>query len=154
MADKIVVMRAGVIEQIGRPLDVYDRPANLFVAGFIGSPPMNILPGRIRDGRFVGDQVEIALPTAAATALEGRRVRLGFRAEDITRTATGIVCEALVVEPTGSEVQVTARAGGATVICMFRDRYMPAPGERFSITVDPSRVHLFLEETGERVDSL
>src|SRR5947208_2401561 len=109
MADKIVVMHDGVVEQIGAPLELYDRPDNLFVAGFIGSPAMNLLKGTIRaNGRaaFSGPGgVQLPLRAAAAAA-DGRPAIYGIRPEHFAIGDAGVEAEILVVEPTGSEIQV------------------------------------------------
>ncbi|ESZ55601.1 hypothetical protein X728_28895 [Mesorhizobium sp. L103C120A0] len=112
MADKIVVMHNGAIEQIGAPLEVYDRPANPFVAQFIGSPAMNIFRGRMdSQGRSVVETAEgISLPVANAPAgLRGRQVVYGIRPEHISLDPKGLGAEIVVVEPTGPETQVTLR---------------------------------------------
>src|SRR5215471_9558329 len=116
MADKIVVMHDGVVEQIGAPLDLYDRPGNVFVASFIGSPAMNLLKGTIRaNGRaeFVSES-GIRLPLAAAPGnSDGQPVIYGIRPEHFALAHDGAEAEVQVVEPTGSELQVAAKLGGA-----------------------------------------
>src|SRR5256884_1500610 len=116
MADKIVVMRDGVVEQIGEPLDLYDRPQNLFVAGFIGSPAMNFLNGAIRsNGRSEFESKDgIRLPLAAVpSASEGRHVICGIRPEHFSLADDGAEAELIVVEPTGPGTQVFSKVGGA-----------------------------------------
>src|SRR6476620_1470854 len=109
MADRIVVMHDGLVEQIGAPLELYDRPDNLFVAGFIGSPAMNMLKGRISvnvSAGFVGPN-GVKLPLASAPAnSEGRPAVYGVRPEHFTIADDGAEAEIVVVEPTGSETQV------------------------------------------------
>ena len=103
MADRIVVMHDGVIEQIGTPLELYDRPANLFVAGFIGSPAMNLIQGKMDGGAFVAtDGTRIELPNAPGGSA-GRNVTLGIRPEHLHLDAAGLPMEILTVEPTGSD---------------------------------------------------
>src|ERR1700704_3647650 len=112
MADKIVVMHDGLVEQIGAPLDLYDRPQNLFVAGFIGSPAMNFLNGAIRsNGRAEFESNDgIRLPLAAAPGVsDGRQVICGIRPEHFSLADDGAEAEIVVVEPTGSETQVFAK---------------------------------------------
>jgi multiple sugar transport system ATP-binding protein len=152
MADKIVVMHDGVVEQIGAPLELYDRPANLFVAGFIGSPAMNFLKGRLQAGRFVA-QDGTALPVAhAPAASDGQPVVYGIRPEHFVLDDTnGLPAEVAVVEPTGSETQVFARLAGADVVGVFRERIDAKPGQRIRIMPDPKLVHLFDEQTGKRL---
>jgi multiple sugar transport system ATP-binding protein len=151
MADKIVVMHDGVVEQVGAPLELYDRPANLFVAGFIGSPAMNFLKGHLQGGRFIaGDGT--ALPVAAApSASDGRPVIYGIRPEHFRLDVDGLPADVAVVEPTGSETQVFARFAGTDVVGVFRERVDAKPGQPIHISPDPKLVHLFDEQTGKRI---
>jgi len=151
MADKIVVMNMGNVEQIGSPLDLYDRPVNLFVAGFIGSPAMNFLKGRMEGSTFrVGD---LALPVPSAQ-LQGNGAAMiyGIRPEHWRLGGDGVDATVQVVEPTGSETQVIARLGGNPIICAFRERISARPGEAIRIAPDPSVVHLFDEASGARLN--
>jgi len=151
MADKIVVMHDGIVEQVGAPLDLYDRPANLFVAQFIGSPAMNVLPGRIEGGGFV-TQGGLRLPLRQAPAgAEGRPARYGIRPEHFALSGEGVPLEVVVVEPTGSETQVVAKAGGQEVICVFRERVSARPGETIRVQPNPDLVHLFDHDKGQRL---
>jgi multiple sugar transport system ATP-binding protein len=151
MADKIVVMHDGIVEQIGAPLELYDRPANLFVAGFIGSPAMNVLEGRIESSGFaMGD---LLLPVHGAPAASvGQLVYYGIRPEHFRLSGEGIPVEVVVVEPTGSETQVVAKAGGRDITCVFRERINARPGEVIHIAPDPAVVHLFDRESGRRIN--
>jgi multiple sugar transport system ATP-binding protein len=150
MADKIVVMHDGIVEQMGAPLELYDRPANLFVAGFIGSPSMNFIKGRIEGGRFVTEG-GVSLPlNGAPAAAEGRPVIYGIRPEHILLSDAGVPVEVVVVEPTGSETQVVSKAGGQDIICVFRERIQAQPGETIRIQPNPRLIHLFDQETGKR----
>jgi multiple sugar transport system ATP-binding protein len=151
MADKIVVMHDGVVEQMGAPLELYDRPANLFVAGFIGSPAMNVLEGRIEGNGFaLGNMV---LPVGRApTASAGRPAYYGIRPEHFRLTGEGMPIEVIVTEPTGSETQVVAKAAGKEITCVFRERVTARPGEIIHVLPDPALVHLFDKETGQRVN--
>ncbi|WP_105400275.1 ABC transporter ATP-binding protein [Neorhizobium sp. T7_12] len=152
MADRIVVMNGGVIEQVGSPLDLYDRPANLFVAGFIGSPSMNILTGRLENGSFaLADGTTI--PAANLAPFGNRSIHLGVRPEHLRLDPNGLNAEIVTVEPTGSETQVVMRLGGHEVIGVFRERIMKAPGEALSIGIDIGHVHIFDPETGKRLDA-
>ena len=150
MADKIVVMHDGIVEQMGAPLDLYDRPDNLFVAGFIGSPAMNFLKGRIEGGAFVENGVKMPIGSAPA-ASEGRPVVYGVRPEHFQVADDGIPVEVAVVEPTGSETLVMVRAGSHEMICVFRERVLPNPGETIRIKPNPALVHIFDESTGRRL---
>src|SRR5690606_20231207 len=118
-ADKIVVMRDGLVEQIGAPLELYDRPVNQFVAGFIGSPAMNFIPGRVTAGGFASDDGLVVLGAPCAGLADGAPVMLGVRPEHIFIDPDGLPAELLLVEPTGSETQVLARlAPHQTVVCV------------------------------------
>ncbi|HEV7874450.1 MAG TPA: sn-glycerol-3-phosphate ABC transporter ATP-binding protein UgpC [Enterovirga sp.] len=154
MADRIVVMHDGLVEQVGAPLELYDRPANLFVAGFIGSPAMNFLSGKIRTNgtaTFVGNGgLEIPLGSAPP-ASDGRPIIIGIRPEHFTVAPDGVPVEVVVVEPTGSETLLAVRAGGHDMTCLFRDRVLPSPGETIRIRPVPDLVHVFDEQTGLRL---
>jgi multiple sugar transport system ATP-binding protein len=157
MADKIVVMHDGIVEQIGAPLDLYDRPDNMFVAGFIGSPAMNLLPGTIRANGAVGFEGPggIRLPLDAALAsFDGRPVVYGIRPEHFTLAGDGVEAEVRVVEPTGSELHVVAKLGGEEIIAAVTASlanlrglaHGPYARHNISRIVDPlgSRVETFL----------
>lgn len=151
MADRIVVMHDGVIEQIGTPLDLYDRPANLFVGGFIGSPAMNMIGGKIDAADFVAhDGTRITLPNAPGNST-GRAVTLGVRPEHFHLDPNGVPAEILTVEPTGSETQVVARFAGQEIMGAFRERVTTRPGETLKIRPEPGAVHLFDGESGQRL---
>jgi multiple sugar transport system ATP-binding protein len=156
MADKIVVMHDGVVEQIGAPLDLYDSPNNLFVAGFIGSPAMNFLSGTIRangHAEFMGPG-GTRLPLAdASTGSDGRPAIYGVRPEHLTIADDGVEAEIQVVEPTGSEIQVVAKIGGQDIIAVFRERHQFKPGEKIRLKPDPRFVHLFDEPTGKKLNA-
>src|ERR1039458_8076895 len=126
MADKIVVMHDGVVEQMGSPLELYDKPDNQFVASFIGSPAMNFLKGRVKangSASFEGPN-GLKLPLASAPAnSDGRPVVYGVRPEHFTIADDGAEAEIVVVEPTGSETQVFAKLGGEQVVAVFRERH-------------------------------
>lgn len=143
MADKIVVMRDGKVEQIGRPLDLYDRPANMFVAGFIGSPAMNFVTGRIIDGVFTTTVGPIPLEGLAAE-LEGQELVLGIRPEHLVIDGRhGFPAEVVVVEPTGADTQINVRFAGKELVCVFHDRVVPEPGETLNLGLKPGRYMLF-----------
>jgi len=152
MADKIVVMHDGIVEQIGAPLELYDRPTNLFVAQFIGSPAMNILKGRLQGGRFVTEG-GLFLPVAnAPAASDGRPIIYGIRPEHfILDESNGLPAEVAVVEPTGSETQVFAKLGGMDIVGVFRERVDVRPGQQIRLMPNPRLVHLFDDHTGQRL---
>lgn len=150
MADKIVVLQEGRIEQIGAPLDLYDRPVNTFVAGFIGSPAMNMLDGVV-DG--VGVRVSGALLPAPADAHRnsGRRVVYGVRPEHLELADDGFEARIAVVEPTGSETMVFLRFGEAEIVALFRERHDFRPGATIRIKPRGANVHLFDAGSGARL---
>jgi multiple sugar transport system ATP-binding protein len=155
MADRIVVMHDGVIEQIGAPLELYDRPRNLFVAGFIGSPAMNFIKGTIRaNGRLAFEGAGgVELPLAAAPqGSDGRQVVYGVRPEHFVIADDGADAQVQVIEPTGSELQVVAKLGDDDIIAVFRERHAFKPGDKIRLKPDPRLVHLFDEPTGQRLD--
>ncbi|MFN3670885.1 MAG: ABC transporter ATP-binding protein [Bosea sp. (in: a-proteobacteria)] len=151
MADKIVVMHDGIVEQMGAPLELYDRPNNLFVAAFIGSPSMNLLKGTITGQGFTTEG-GVTWPIGVHPAnSEGMTAVYGIRPEHFRLDPNGIQAEVVVVEPTGSETQVVARCGGQEVTCVFRERIEAKPGETLGITPDTNVTHLFDAGTGKRI---
>jgi multiple sugar transport system ATP-binding protein len=156
MADKIVVMHDGIVEQVGSPLDLYDTPANQFVAGFIGSPAMNFLRGKVKANGRVGFEGPngVALPLATAPAgSDGRPAIYGIRPEHFTIADDGAEAEIVVVEPTGSETQVFAKLGGEEIVAVFRERHQFKPGDKIRLKPDRSVVHLFDDATGKRLNA-
>ncbi|CDM61519.1 MULTISPECIES: ABC transporter ATP-binding protein [Rhizobium] len=156
MADHVVVMREGIIEQQGRPLDLYDKPANKFVAGFIGSPAMNFIPAVVADD---GKSLTIDLGSVKhKIAIDhqvqaGRKVTVGLRPEHIGITAAGqgtFDVPVAVVESTGSSTFVTAATTPELTI-VETGRGIARARETIGVTVDPSRLHLFDETSGVRL---
>jgi multiple sugar transport system ATP-binding protein len=156
MADKIVVMHDGLVEQIGTPLDLYDKPDNLFVASFIGSPAMNFLKGKVQVNGSTGftgpNGVHLPLATAPSGS-DGRPSVYGIRPEHFTIAEDGAEAEIVVVEPTGSETQVFAKLGGEEIVAVFRERHRFNPGDKIRLKPDPHLVHLFDEATGKRLNA-
>ena len=152
MADKIVVMNGGNVEQMGAPLELYDRPRNLFVAGFIGSPAMNFVKGKIGGGMFRAGEVSLPLPTDPGTAQEGQPIVYGIRPEHLRLDPNGVAATVHVTEPTGSETQVIMHLAGSQVVGAFRERIAEKPGQHLHIAPDPTLVHLFDEQTGTRLN--
>jgi multiple sugar transport system ATP-binding protein len=151
MADKIVVMRDGRVEQIGAPLHLYDNPDNVFVAGFIGSPAMNFIKGRVEAaGIFLADG-GARLPLPGVAAEPGRSVVYGIRPEHIDIGEGGIPARVSVTEPTGSETQVFARIGSDPIDAVVKDRLAVSPGEDVPLRIDPRRVHVFDGANGARL---
>ena len=153
MADKIVVMKDGRVEQIGTPLELYDFPDNKFVAGFIGSPSMNFMPGVVRGSNVVLDSGDaLPIPSGARTE-EGQAVNYGVRPEhlSICNEGMGITTQVLVVEPTGAETQVFSKVAVLQITSVFRERHTFKPGQTISLLPDVSRAHLFDLNSGQRL---
>jgi multiple sugar transport system ATP-binding protein len=151
MADKIVVLHDGVVEQIGTPLELYDRPANLFVAGFIGSPAMNFIKGRFESGeppRLVTTSgFKISLDVAPRV-VPGSEIIMGVRPENVSLGgAQAMPAEIMVIEPTGYETQLIAKFAGQDIVCVFRERLSGRPGDSIVLTFE-SPLHFFDPQTG------
>jgi multiple sugar transport system ATP-binding protein len=147
MANRIIILRDGRIEQAGSPLTVYDRPANLFVAGFIGSPAMNLLPGTIEGGLFRTEKgVELPLP-AEHRGTVGQKAVYGIRPEHL---APGIGTRATVnvTEPTGPELHIYANWAGKEVCVVTSERMALKRGDDLLLTPRPERAHLFDADSG------
>ncbi|MCA2377935.1 ABC transporter ATP-binding protein [Agrobacterium sp. 22-211-1] len=153
MADKIVVLHDGVIEQIGAPLELYDNPANLFVAGFIGSPAMNFIRGRVEEGVFrTAKGLSLPLPANADIGkLGGRDLVYGVRPEHIRAAETGIEGRVELVEGTGSEIYAKLNCKGDEIACLFRERLNVRFGDTIHIAINPATVHLFDKDSGKRI---
>ncbi|MCG5074347.1 ABC transporter ATP-binding protein [Paraburkholderia tagetis] len=159
MADRIVVMNAGRIEQIGKPLDLYDKPANLFVASFLGSPSMNFAAGTVMsDARgtalVLEDGVRIAIPEGRASVgmQAGARVTLGIRPEHIETQHGEVPFNVEVIEPTGAETHLYGKIGGTTWCVTTRARPGIEPGQRMTLDLPLAHLHLFDTESGKRLD--
>ena len=157
MGDQVVVMKDGRIEQQGSPLELYDRPANLFVAGFIGSPSMNMLPGTLRrnaDGAHVelADGARIAAPANSGGA-DGQAVIFGTRPEHLALVSggAGIAVQVAVVEPTGADTFVACRHLGSDLAVVFHERHAFSPGSTIRLQPDVQRAHVFDAGTGQRL---
>jgi multiple sugar transport system ATP-binding protein len=151
MADKIVVMNSGVVEQIGAPLELYDRPNNRFVAGFIGSPAMNFLEGHVEGGGLMTKSGRRFALSSVPAREEKFAVDMGVRPEHIQISPDGIPATVAVIEPTGSETMVIVNLDGVELTCLFRERVVARPGEIINIIVDPDHIHLFDPTTGRRL---
>ncbi|MGD1888497.1 MAG: ABC transporter ATP-binding protein [Cohaesibacteraceae bacterium] len=154
MADKIVVMRDGHVEQMGPPLELYDTPVNTFVAGFIGSPSMNLIEGSIEDGKFQNDGVALAI-NGNAGGSTGQSVTVGMRPEHLMLAedgdSTAISANVAIVEPTGSETHIVARAGSDELVAVFRARHDFSIGQPIKLKPEPGMLHLFDGESGNRL---
>ena len=157
LADRIVVMNKGRIEQVGSPMHLYEQPANEFVAAFIGSPPMNVLPGRIEESgghpAFATEQGAQILAPDSAGSKKGDRVHYGIRPEHIAIHASaggqnGSNATVKSVEPMGSETLVVADFSGSEIRVLLRDGTPVSPGESVTLQPNLSHVHLFDPDTG------
>jgi multiple sugar transport system ATP-binding protein len=158
MSDRIVILNSGRVEQVGAPLDVYDRPANLFVATFIGSPAMNLIEAKARrDGdRLVAETDEgLRLPLNGYATADGTEVTVGIRPEHLSLAETGtpgaLAIAVDLIEPTGHETHVFGRLGRHQVVIAHSGRVMEA--SHVSVTIEPGGLHLFDRATGRRIDT-
>ena len=147
LADRVVVMNKGVVQQVGTPTEIYDRPANAFVASFIGSPAMNLIEGTLRGGTFTAPSVEIgglSGPDGPAT--------LGFRAEDAEAAdADQLSAPIYSLELLGDATMVTVTSGSALVSVKAHKDFRAEIGAAFSASIPSEMCHLFHSETGERL---
>ena len=152
LGQRIVVLDKGVIQQIDAPMQIYERPVNLFVAGFLGNPAMNFFRGRLRDGVLEGNGVQLRLPTVKVQA--GQEIVAGVRPEDLHVVAgdgslTGTV---ELLESVGSEAFIHATSGGWKLIARSSPYNLPAVGARITLQPAPDRMHFFDAQTGKRLD--
>jgi multiple sugar transport system ATP-binding protein len=152
MADRIVVLHDGIVEQAGAPLELYDNPANLFVAGFIGSPSMNFLKGTVTGGRFAGEGGLVLQLPDSLKASEGTAAVYGIRPEHFVIDGEGIPVEVSVIEPTGSETQIVVNAGGDEMTLVFRERIAAKPGETIRVLPIHNQMHIFDAVRGHRLN--
>jgi multiple sugar transport system ATP-binding protein len=151
MADRIVVMHDGIIEQIGTPLELFDHPGNLFVAQFIGSPAMNVFEGTLQRGEVqaLGQRwPSLGLPGG----VEGRKVHYGIRPGDLELAAGGVAAEVVVVEPTGAETEIIVQVAGTQLTVVLHGRTLAQPGETVHLAVDPAKAHIFDADSGIRLE--
>jgi len=148
LADRVVVMNAGLVQQVGTPTDIYDNPANTFVAGFIGSPAMNLMEGVVSGGTFQADKVEIK-----GLNVPDGKVTLGYRAEDaaLAGAQAEINSKVYTLELLGDATMISVRAGGAMVTVKAPKDFRAEIGDTVSISVPSSICHLFDTSTGARI---
>jgi len=149
MADRIVIMKDGVIQQVGAPSEIYDNPANLFVADFIGSPAMNLVEGQIENGTFrAGSSLALQVNSPQTYS---KKVFLGIRPEQISLGEKGMQATVRRVEPTGSETVLTLEAGGVGVTALSRTGRSYEVGETLEFDV-PVTAHRFFDgDSGQRI---
>jgi multiple sugar transport system ATP-binding protein len=149
MADRIVVMHDGIIEQIGTPLELFDRPGNLFVAQFIGSPAMNVFKGTLQ-----GDAAEALgarWPVPPGLGSPGREVHYGIRPTDLALADSGIAAKVIVVEPTGAETELLVEVGGEQLVLVMHGRTDAQPDDTVHLAIDASTAHVFDAASGQRL---
>ena len=164
MGDRVAVMKDGVLQQVDSPLALYDTPKNLFVAGFIGSPAMNLMEGDVVDGGIkLGDYVVPVSRDILAKAPNETKLTLGIRPEAFTLASEGIGLDVAVVEELGADAylygslvgsgkQASIEDGEAhQVVARISSRRPPQRGEQVRLGVDPASVHVFSQETTERI---
>ena len=164
LGDKVAVMKDGIIQQFGTPRDIYNDPANLFVASFIGSPPMNFIPARLQqqDGRWVAlmdsGQARCVLPLAVqAQGLDQREVILGIRPEQVGLASAGgatqptLLAEVQVIEPTGPDTLAFVTVNQSKVCIRLSPDAAPDVGHTLNLQFDPDKVLLFDAQSGERL---
>jgi multiple sugar transport system ATP-binding protein len=158
MADRIVVMHDGRVEQIGAPLELYDRPDNLFVAQFIGSPAMNVVNGTLRRGNgaaYVDAPGGVRWPVGSLAGRDGQEVAYGVRPEHLTlgNGSGSVPAEVIVVEPTGAETELLVKAGDSEIVLKTHGRTDAKPGDHVGLNVDPAMIHVFDQQSGARIDA-
>jgi sn-glycerol 3-phosphate transport system ATP-binding protein len=154
LADRMIVMNAGIVEQIGRPIEVYDDPASLFVAGFIGSPAMNFLPGkRVGDGIDIGGGVQVPLP-AELRAAAPQALTVGVRPEHLVAGETGgpvFRFKVETVEALGADSLLHGVLGDASIVARVEGHTQPAPGETMVFSARAGKLYFFDTASGKRL---
>ena len=162
MGSRIAVMREGRIQQVGEPLEIYERPRNVFVANFIGTPPMNLVRAKLAPGgKAAASRFALPLPLAvrpAASDREGHAIVLGIRPENIVNArgvsrgpTASLPVDVEFVEPPGDEVIVHGRVGEEMLLCKLRPDHLPEAGSRLEVAVELEKMHVFDAETELRL---
>jgi multiple sugar transport system ATP-binding protein len=149
MADRIVVMHDGIVEQIGTPLDLFDRPGNLFVAQFIGSPAMNVFKGTVRGGAV--EALGARWPLHAGDVREGQDVHYGIRPTDLELAEQGIPAKVVVVEPTGAETELLVQIGEQSLVVVMHGRTKAQPDDTVYLALDAAKARVFDGASGQRL---
>ena len=150
MADRIVVMHDGIVEQIGTPLELFDRPGNLFVAQFIGSPSMNVFEGTLRNGMVEALGARWPVPPGVGQGSEGQKVSYGIRPTDLT-LGSGVPAKVVVVEPTGAETELLVEVGGQQLVLVMHGRTAARPDDTVHLALDAAMAHVFDGASGARL---
>ncbi|MDI9333995.1 MAG: sn-glycerol-3-phosphate ABC transporter ATP-binding protein UgpC [Cytophagales bacterium] len=154
MADRIVVMHDGIVEQIGTPLELFDHPKNLFVAQFIGSPAMNVVQGVVSAGTIMAEGQQWPMPTQTSTRLaDNQKVHYGIRPTDIRIGAVGegVAAKVVVVEPTGAETELLVQVGASKLVVVLHGRTDAKPDDMIGLVIQADKVHLFDDASEQRV---
>jgi len=145
LADRVVIMNGGKIAQAGPPLEVFDRPADQFVAGFIGSPSMNFLNGEVKGDTFVTDAgLTLPMPSRNPHGVRAGRAVFGIRPSDLGIGPEGLSATVSVVEPTGTETLIKATIGDVSLMALISGRVECAAGEAISLVIDSTKAHIFV----------
>jgi multiple sugar transport system ATP-binding protein len=152
LADRIVVMHDGVVEQIGTPLELFDRPGKLFVAQFIGSPAMNVFAGDVRAGAVEALGVRWPLPDAVSRVVrEGQAVQYGIRPTDLALAPQGMAAKVVVVEPTGAETELLLQIGDQQLVLVMHGRTEAQPDDTVHLALQAAQAHVFDAGSGVRL---
>ena len=151
MADRIVVMHDGIVEQIGTPLELFDRPGNLFVAQFIGSPAMNVFKGTVQNGAVQALGASWPLPTDVRQVADGTAVHYGIRPSDLSLAGSGIAAQVVVIEPTGAETELLVQIADQQLVMVIHGRTNVQPGDTVYLQFDAAKAHLFDGHTEQRL---
>jgi len=151
MADRIVVMHDGIVEQIGTPLELFDRPGNLFVAQFIGSPAMNVFKGTVQGHAVDALGAQWAIPTDVTSTSDGQQVYFGIRPSDLNLASSGIVAKVVVVEPTGAETELLLQIGEQSLTLVMHGRTEVKPDDTVYLQFDPNKAHVFDANSEQRL---
>ena len=149
MADRIVVMHDGIIEQIGTPLQLFDRPGNLFVAQFIGSPSMNVFRGTARNGHV--EALGARWPLLPGICSDGVAVHYGIRPTDLVLAAEGVPARVVVVEPTGAETELLLQVADENIVVVMHGRTSAEPDDTVYLALDAAKAHVFDIASGARL---
>jgi multiple sugar transport system ATP-binding protein len=151
MADRIVVMHDGIVEQIGTPLELFDHPGNLFVAQFIGSPAMNVFKGTVQNGQVEALDTQWPLPPTAHPVANGTTVHYGIRPGDLELASTGIAAQVVVVEPTGAETELLLQIAGQKFVLVMHGRTDVQPNDTVYLQFNAAKAHVFDGTTEQRL---
>jgi multiple sugar transport system ATP-binding protein len=151
MADRIVVMHDGIVEQIGTPLELFDRPGNLFVAQFIGSPAMNVFKGTVQGNAVHALNAQWAMPANITTTTPGQQVYFGIRPTDLNLASSGIAAKVVVVEPTGAETELLLQIGEQSFTLVMHGRTDVKPDDTVYLQFDANKAHVFDATSEQRL---